>query len=88
MTAGRWLAAAGQMAFSNYIGTTVLMTAIFYGWGLGWIGKFGDGWQWAFVLLGWSAMILFSVRWLSHFRRGPLEWAWRSLVEGKILPNR
>lgn len=85
---GRWLAAAGKMAFSNYIGTTVLMTAIFYGWGLGWIGKFGSASQWAFVLLGWAAMILFSVRWQGTFRRGPLEWAWRSLVEQKFLTNR
>jgi uncharacterized protein len=85
---GRWLIAAGRMAFSNYIGTSLLMTAIFYGWGLGWIGRFGDAWQWAFVLLGWAAMIVFSVSWLARFRRGPLEWLWRSLVEGRLLANR
>ncbi|RYG31361.1 MAG: DUF418 domain-containing protein [Burkholderiales bacterium] len=85
---GRWLTATGKMAFTNYLATTVVMTAIFYGWGLGWIGRFGHAWQWAFVALGWSLMMLFSVRWLAHFRRGPLEWAWRSLVEQKKLSNR
>ena len=84
---GHWLMNCGRMAFSNYIGTTVLMTWIFYGWGLGWIERFGPAWQWAFVLLGWAAMILFSNLWLGRFRRGPLEWLWRSLVEGHRLPN-
>ncbi len=87
-TPGRWLDAAGRMAFSNYIGTSVLMTAIFYGWGLGWIGRFGEAWQWPFVLLGWGAMLVFSRLWLSRFRRGPLEWLWRSLTEQRMLPNR
>lgn len=85
---GRWLTAAGRMAFSNYIGTTLLMTGIFYGWGLGWIGRFGDSWQWLFVLLGWATMIVFSVSWQRRFRRGPLEWLWRSLVERRLLSNR
>ena len=88
MALGKWLAASGRMAFSNYIGTTVLMTAIFYGWGLGWIGRFGHLWQWPFVFLGWALMLVWSTIWLRTFRRGPLEWAWRSLVEWRVLPNR
>lgn len=39
----RWLtdrlAAAGRMAFSNYLGTTILMTTLFYGYGLGLFGS-------------------------------------------------
>ena len=85
---GRWLMACGKMAFSNYIGTTVLMTWIFYGWGLGWIGRFGNAWQWLFVVLGWAVMVVFSNMWLARFRRGPLEWLWRSLVEWRMLENR
>ncbi|MGG2377299.1 DUF418 domain-containing protein, partial [Salmonella enterica] len=30
----RALAAAGRTAFTNYLGTTILMTALFSGWGL------------------------------------------------------
>jgi uncharacterized protein len=41
---GGWLveriAAAGRAAFSNYIGTSIVMTCIFYGWGLGLYGRF------------------------------------------------
>lgn len=82
---GRRLAAAGRMAFSNYIATSLVMTAIFYGWGLGLAGTIGHAGQWAFVLLGWALMLAWSEPWLKHFRRGPLEWAWRSLAEWRIL---
>ena len=40
---GGWLttrvSAAGRMAFSNYLGTTVICTTIFYGYGLGLYGE-------------------------------------------------
>lgn len=85
---GKQLVAAGRMAFSNYIGTTIVMTGIFYGWGLGLAGKFGHTALWTFVLSGWILMLVWSRLWLARFRRGPLEWAWRSLVEKQFLTNR
>ncbi len=85
---GRLLVAAGRMAFTNYIATTVVMTAIFYGWGLGLAGTLGHAAQWPFVLLGWALMLGWSAPWLARFRQGPLEWAWRSLVERRFLPFR
>ena len=86
--AGRLISGAGQMAFSNYILTSALMTFVFQGWGLGLFGAIGPARQWLFVVAGWLSMLSFSALWLRHFRRGPLEWAWRSLVEGRTLPNR
>jgi len=85
---GRRLSAAGRTAFSNYIGTSLVMTAIFYGWGLGLAGKVGPAGQWAFVLFGWVLMLAWSEPWLKHFRRGPLEWLWRSLTERRTLAFR
>jgi uncharacterized protein len=85
---GRGLAKAGRMAFSNYIGTTVAMTAIFYGWGLGLIGTMGHARQLLFVLGAWVVMIVWSNVWLAFFRQGPLEWLWRSLTDGRLLPLR
>jgi len=85
---GQRLAAAGRMAFSNYIATSLLMTAIFYGWGLGLFGRIGPAAQWGFVLFGWAAMLAWSAPWLARHRRGPLEWLWRSLTQGKRLVNR
>jgi uncharacterized protein len=85
---GRRLIAAGRMAFSNYIGTSIVMTAIFYSWGLGLFGTIRPAGQWLFVALGWALMLGWSKPWLDRYRRGPLEWLWRSLVMRKPLGNR
>lgn len=85
---GKRLTAAGRMAFSNYIGTSIVMTAVFYGWGLGLYEQVAPASQWLFVLLGWSLMLLWSEPWLRQFRQGPLEWLWRSLVMGTFAPIR
>ncbi|MCT2399742.1 DUF418 domain-containing protein [Novosphingobium mangrovi (ex Huang et al. 2023)] len=84
---GRRLIAAGRMAFSNYILTSLTMTFAFYGWGLSLFGTVPPAAQWLFVLAGWALMLGWSTPWLRRFRRGPLEWLWRSLIERKALPN-
>lgn len=88
MRIGQRLEAAGKMAFSNYLGTTVLMCGLFYGWGLGLFGRYGAAAQWLFVLLGWTVMLGWSKPWLARFRQGPLEWLWRSLTEWRVQPFR
>ena len=85
---GARIVAAGRMAFSNYIGTSLLFCWVFQGWGLGLFGTFGAAQQWIFVAGGWAIMLMWSAPWLRRYRRGPLEWAWRSLVEGRWLANR
>ena len=85
---GMWLVAAGRTAFSNYIATSIVMCLCFRAWGLGLFAQFGPALQWWFVMLGWAMMLTWSPLWLRHFRRGPLEWLWRSLVEGRPLKNR
>lgn len=76
----RRLAAVGQMALSNYVGTSVACTMIFNGYGL---GLYGDlrRWQLYLVVLAvWAAQLIVSPIWLRWFRFGPLEWLWRSLT--------
>ncbi|MBT0666791.1 DUF418 domain-containing protein [Novosphingobium profundi] len=85
---GQRLVAAGRMAFSNYLATSLVMTFIFYDWGLGQFGRFGPALQVPFVGLGWIAMLGWSPHVLRRLRRGPLEWIWRSLVEKRWLHNR
>ncbi|MEE4451255.1 DUF418 domain-containing protein [Novosphingobium resinovorum] len=85
---GGRIADAGRMAFSNYILTSLVMTFVFQGWGLGLFGQVRPATQWLFVLGGWALMLGWSGRWLRHFRRGPLEWLWRCLVEHRLLNNR
>lgn len=85
---GQRLAAAGSVAFSNYIGTTIVMTAIFYGWGLGLVARVP---YWAlplFVAAAWTLMLTWSPAWRARFRQGPLEWLWRCLTDWRILPMR
>lgn len=85
---GQRLVAAGRMAFSNYLGMTIVMTALFYGWGLDLFGKVPPRWHWPFVVGGWVLMLGWSRPWLARFRQGPLEWAWRSLTWCRIMPLR
>jgi uncharacterized protein len=83
---GQRLAAAGRMAFSNYIATTIVMSAVFGGWGLGLFGRFGEAQAWLLVPPVWALMLVWSKPWLARFRQGPLEWLWRSLTERRLLP--
>lgn len=82
------ISAAGRMAFSNYLGTSLLMCAIFYGWGLGLFGHVGRVGIYGFVPLAWAIMLLWSKPWLDRFAYGPLEWLWRSLTRRKLQPLR
>ena len=88
----RWitrpLAAVGQTALSNYLGTTVVCTMIFDGWGLGLFGRM-PFYQLFYVVAGiWLLNLAASTIWLKHFRFGPMEWAWRSLTYWKRQPMR
>lgn len=79
----RRLAAVGRAAFSNYLGTSIVCTYLFCGYGLGWFGYL-DRWQLYPIVLGlWLLMLLWSPAWLDRFAYGPFEWLWRSLSEGR-----
>lgn len=77
------LAAAGRLALSNYLGTSLLMTAIFYGWGLGNFAHVRPAALPLFVVAGWAAMLLWSQPYVRRFAVGPAEWLWRSLVRAQ-----
>jgi uncharacterized protein len=78
------LAAAGRMALSNYLATSLICTTIFYGTGFGLYGSLGRAQLYLVVPPVWAAMLLWSPWWLGRFAYGPAEWAWRSLARGKI----
>jgi uncharacterized protein len=76
------LGAAGRMAFTNYLATSLIATTLFYGYGLGWFGHLFR-WQLYLVVAGlWAMMLLWSKPWLERFRFGPFEYLWRSLARG------
>ncbi|MCU0728505.1 MAG: DUF418 domain-containing protein [Sphingopyxis sp.] len=82
------VAAAGRAAFTNYLGTSIVMTTIFYGYGLGLYGSVPRWALWAFVIGAWAAMLLWSKPWLDRYRYGPLEWLWRTLARLELQPLR
>lgn len=82
-------AAAGRMAFTNYLTQTLIMTFIFVGApGLGLFGTVERVDQAKLVLAVWALQLIWSPLWLSVFRFGPFEWLWRTLTYGQFQPLR
>jgi len=77
---GLALAAAGRTAFTNYLGTTIVMTALFSGWGLGLAAWLPRGYLPLFIPLGWIMMLAWPRRWLAFHAQGPFEMVWRWLT--------
>jgi uncharacterized protein len=82
------IAAAGRAAFTNYLGTSLLMTFLFYGWGAGLFGRFSRIELWLVVLAMWALMLAWSKPWLERHNYGPFEWVWRSLARWQWQPMR
>jgi len=84
----RRLAAVGRMALTNYLLPSIIMTTIFYGYGLGYFGQVSRFHQIWFMLGMWIIQLGISPIWLKHFGFGPAEWLWRSLTYRKRQPMR
>lgn len=73
----------GQMALTTYLTQSLVLSFLFYGWGLGLYNRAG---ALAGVLIGivlFGLQIVFARWWLTRYRFGPVEWLWRSLTYGK-----
>ena len=80
------VAAVGRAAFTNYLGTSVLMLGVFTGLHL--FGQLARAQLYWLALLAWSIMLLWSKPWLDRFAYGPMEWVWRSAARGRPQPFR
>ena len=74
------LRATGRMAFTNYIGMSVICTLIFNGHGLGLFGTLDRLEQFLIVISIWILILIISPLVLKNYRFGPLEWLWRKLT--------
>ena len=78
---------AGRMPLSNYLLQTLLASAVFYGWGLGFWGRVGPALE---TLLAIALFMLvqlpLSTLWLQRFRYGPVEYLWRLVTYGRQAP--
>ena len=90
--ANGWLArrvsAAGRAAFTNYLGTSVVMILVFHPWAGGLWGDLTRPGLYVIVVLAWVLMLAWSQPWLKRFRFGPLEWLWRCLTYWRLFPLR
>jgi uncharacterized protein len=82
----RWQALAlrfapvGRMALSSYLLQTVAGSFIFFGFGLGLLGRHGNSVTVPIGIAVVATLTLICSLWLRHFFFGPVEWAWRSLT--------
>jgi len=81
--------AAGRTALTLYVAQTLIVSwAIFSPIGLGLYGRL-DWTAMMALALAVNALLLWGANvYVRYFRMAPVEWAWRSIVELKVLPLR
>jgi uncharacterized protein len=82
------LAPLGRMALTSYLTQSIVLSAIFYGWGLGLFGRLGEAHAAAIGITIFVVQIAISAAWLRRYRFGPVEWLWRSFTYGARQPMR
>ena len=80
--------AVGRMALTNYLMHSLVLTTIFYGYGLELYGEIPRFWQMGFVIGLLAFQLWLSPAWLKRYRFGPVEWLWRSLTYWQSQPMR
>lgn len=83
-----WTAPVGRMAFTNYIAQSVILSLLFYGYGLGLLGQVGVVAGVGIALAIFAAQVFASRWWLRRYYYGPLEWLWRTGMYGTRQPWR
>lgn len=81
-----WLglfAAPGRMALTNYLLHSLLGASIFYGVGLGLIGKLSPLGFYAIAVAIFAVQMVCSRWWLAHHAQGPMEALWRRWTYGR-----
>ncbi|WP_020007493.1 DUF418 domain-containing protein [Salinicoccus albus] len=74
----------GQMALTNYIMQSILMTVVIYGFNI--FNTIEAVWFIPVVVVVFTVQVIYSHIWMKFFRFGPLEWIWRSLTYSKTMP--
>ena len=68
-------APVGRMALSSYLMQTLVGSFVFFGFGLGLLGRYGNSVTLPIGIAVVAAPGLALPLWLEHFRFGPVEWA-------------
>ena len=78
--------AVGRTALTTYVAQSAIGTAIYYGFGLGLLGRIPLTFAFLLGCVIFAGQMAASALWLRYFRSGPLEWLWRSLTDGRLPP--
>uniref|UniRef100_UPI003F4986F5 DUF418 domain-containing protein n=1 Tax=Nocardia suismassiliense TaxID=2077092 RepID=UPI003F4986F5 len=73
-----WLAPAGRMAATNYIGQSVVFMVVYTGYGLGLADDVAPPLVVVLALVTFAAQLWISDRWLRTHAYGPVEWVLRA----------
>ena len=87
----RWLkpvAAVGRMALTNYLTSSAVFALMFYGGGLGLMGRVSTGQALLVALALYAVQMVLSSLWTRWYRFGPFEWLWRSVTYWRLQPMR
>ena len=85
-TAERWLGvfvAPGRMALTNYLTHSLLGVLLFYGIGLGWVGRSPLWAIYGYAVTLFALQIVISRWWLARHPQGPMEALWRRWTYGR-----
>ncbi|HSO36869.1 MAG TPA: DUF418 domain-containing protein [Labilithrix sp.] len=78
----------GRMALTSYLTQSVVLSVLFYGWGVGLFGRDGEAKAALLGLVLYGAQVMASAWWLRRHHFGPVEWLWRSFTYGAWQPQR
>jgi uncharacterized protein len=78
-------APVGRMALTNYLMHSVICILLSRGFGLGLWWRIGASWAMVVAAAIIIVQIPVSAWWLSRFRFGPAEWAWRRLTYARPI---
>lgn len=88
---GRWLRTAltpmGRMALTGYLASNLIGGFIWYGWGLGLMGKVNFIGMNLISLAIFVGLAVFSAVWLKVFKQGPAEGLWRRFSGPRSRPT-
>lgn len=79
-------AAVGRMALTNYLLQSLVCVPLFAALDL--YGRVGPALLLIPTILLFAAQVWLSNRWLRRFQFGPMEWLWRGLTYGRLVPLR
>lgn len=72
------LAVVGRLSLTNYLMTSVVLSAVFASWGLGLFGHVSRAEAFALTFVPIVAMLAWSPVWVDRLGQGPFERLWRS----------